>query len=313
MAFPVLLVAATSIAICGALTTVSARADDRPVTLSLGLGLADIRAEERVYHGDRKVSHLDWRSTGVTVLRGAASIDLGRDWSLNVEAKAGLNGNGHMVDYDWVSPYFIDQSKNGWSHRSIHDDTDLDHYYSGSFDLTRLLLDTGGSKLSAGLGGRYTDVQWTANGGSLIYSAKGRRNISATIADGTRGITYRQTMPVVYATLGGAQTLGQFVFSGSLEAGAVISGQTDDDHWLRKLHFTDRFTPAPSFGIKAAIDYKLTETTALYINGSFESTRFRRGDTHVSHTVSGEFVDFPDTAGGSFATMLVGFGVKGSF
>ena len=34
-----------------------------------------------------------------------------------------------------------DSSKDNWSHRSQHDDTRLDHYFSGSLELNRMLLD----------------------------------------------------------------------------------------------------------------------------------------------------------------------------
>lgn len=307
------LIARTALAFCGVLIAPTAHANDKPVSLSVDAGLANISAEETVYSGGQKISHLDWQSKGVMVLRGALSVDLGPSWTLKAEAKTGMEGNGQMTDYDWIYPYYINGSKNGWSDRSEHGDTDLDHYFSGSLELNRRFYDDGSSQMGAGIGARYTDVQWTAKGGTFVYSVFATRDFRGRFADDERGITYRQKIPVIYANLNGEQTFGRWTVTGSLQAGAMIKAKDVDDHWMRDLRFDEDFSIAPSYGARAGIEYQLTDSIALYVDGSVESTRFGRGDTKMRDTVTGESARFDDAAGGSFSALFAGFGVKGSF
>jgi outer membrane protease len=284
-----------------------------PVSMTFDAGLANIYAEENVFSNGREVSRLDWESKGVTLLRGSLSVEVVPDWSIRAEGKTGMNGDGHMTDYDWIAPNYTSQSDNGWSHRSIHDDTRLDHYYSGSVELNRTFINDNGRILSAGIGGRYSDVQWTAYGGSYIYSVFNPRDLSGNFADGERGITYRQKMPAVYANFRGTQTFGDWTLSGGVEGGVLVKAEALDDHWMRDLRFTDSFDVGAMYGGNIAVGYNLTRQISLYANGAVEMTRFGTGDTHVRSTVSDDSASFTESAGAEFLAASLSFGIKGSF
>lgn len=284
-----------------------------PVSMTFDAGLANIYAEESVLNGGSTVSRLDWESKGVTLLRGSLNIKVAPDWSVRAEGKTGMNGDGYMTDYDWIAPHATGQSDNDWSHRSVHDDTRLDHYYSGSLELNRTFVNDNGRFVSLGLGGRYSEVQWSGYGGSYIYSTNDLRDTIGDFNDGEKVITYRQKMPVAYANVRGSQTFGDWTLSGGLEAGALIRAKAPDDHWLRDTRFTDSFDLAAVYGANAAIAYNLTPNISLYANGALEVTDFGTGDTHVRDTTTGASAEFQDTAGAKFSTASVSLGLKGKF
>ncbi len=111
------------------------RSADNDLWLSGGVGLLNIEAHEYVYLGDNKASQLDWDTDGVVLYNASAGADLGKDWYVKGKLELGLGGDGHMVDYDWVPGFAIDQSMDGWSDRSVHPDTRLDYYFSGTAEV----------------------------------------------------------------------------------------------------------------------------------------------------------------------------------
>lgn len=282
-------------------------------TASLDAGLGNLYAKEYVYNGRWKNSELQWESKGVAMLRGSLNIDITPDWRLRGEARTGFKGNGHMVDYDWIYPYTTSNGDSDWSHRSVHSGTELDHYVAGNIEVTRSIFEDELDRIDFGIGARYTDVQWTAYGGSGIYSVGGFRDTAFTIPAGTKGITYRQQIPVVYATLANEHRMGDFTFNGALQAGAMINAKATDDHWLRDLTFVDKFSAAPSFAAKAGIDYNIAPRAAVYLEGAYEYTAFKRGDSTVRDTTNGSSTLYKDTAGGNFSAATINIGIRGSF
>ncbi|NRP75660.1 hypothetical protein ILFOPFJJ_06583 [Ensifer psoraleae] len=104
-----------------------------------------------------KCSQLNWRSQGITLFTVGADAQIDNDWSLNGSVNVGTGGNGHLVDYDWLS-----RGHHDWSHRSIHPLTELDHYVAGAIELDRIIYGNDTSSVAVGAGLRYTDVKWTA-------------------------------------------------------------------------------------------------------------------------------------------------------
>lgn len=287
--------------------------DGDSFTASIEAGLMRLTATETVNINGFRLSELDWKSDNVQVLRGSLGFNLTSDWQIKAEGRIGWDGDGKMTDYDWVAPYYTDTSKSGWSHQSIHNDTALDHYFSGSLEINRKFLDDGTQTLSGGLGARYNDVQWTARGGTLLYSVDGFRNYSATIADGVEGITYRQQIPSVYAHIDGSQVFGRVTVDAGLEGGLMVKARATDNHWLRDLKVTDNFDVAPTLGANAGLSYRLTRSAALYLKGSYEYTDFGNGDATYRDTVTGAENTYEDYAGAKFKAIYVGGGLKGTF
>jgi len=294
-------------------TSLPLAAEQSGITASLDAGVLNLRATETVHIGGRKLSELEWETKNAMALRGSLGLELAPGWRVKAEGRVGFEGDGYMTDYDWIAPFSRDSSKNNWSHRSQHDDTRLDHYFSGSFELNRMLLDDPQQYLSAGVGFRYTDVQWSAYGGKGVYSLFSPRDLSVRFNDDVKGITYRQQIPVFYGNLAGGQRFGNWSLNAGLEGGAMVYGKATDDHHLRDMRFTDKFDVAGMFGVKAGVAYDLTENASIYLDGAYDYTSLGRGDTHYSGSGAGGPSSEKNAGGGSLQSIFVGAGVKGRF
>ncbi|MCZ7463471.1 omptin family outer membrane protease [Rhizobium rhizogenes] len=294
-------------------TSLPLAAEQSGITASLDAGVLNLRATETVHIGGSKLSELEWETKNAMALRGSLGLELAPGWRVKAEGRVGFEGDGYMTDYDWIAPFSRDSSKNNWSHRSQHDDTRLDHYFSGSFELNRMLLDDPQQYLSAGVGFRYTDVQWSAYGGSAVYSLFSRRDLNIRFKDGEKGITYRQQIPAFYGNLTGGQRFGNWSLNAGLEGGAMVFAKATDDHWMRDMRFTDKFDVAGMFGVKAGVAYDLTQNASIYIDGAYEYTSLGRGDTHYSGAGAGGLTSEKNAGGGDLQSIFVGAGIKGRF
>lgn len=288
-------------------------AEQAGITASLDAGLLNIRATEKLYNGNHQNSQLDWKTKNAMALRGSLGIDLSPDWRVKAEGRVGFEGDGYMTDYDWLRPFYRDTSKNGWSHRSQHDDTRLDHYFAGGLELNRTLLEDEIQHLSAGIGLRYTDVQWSSRGGTGTYSTSTFRDTPVSFNDGTKVITYRQQIPVIYGNLTGGRKFGNWSVNAGVEGGAMVYAKATDDHWLRDLQFVDQYDVGGMFGLKGGIAYNLTENTSVYLDSAYEYTSLGRGDATVTPIGKQNGFFYKNAGGGDMQSLFVGAGVKGRF
>ncbi|WP_095205213.1 omptin family outer membrane protease [Mesorhizobium carmichaelinearum] len=277
-----------------------------------GIGIATIKAQEFVYGDgctgtDEKCSQLNWQSKGVTLFTLGAEAQIDNDWSLKGNVSVGASGgNGHMVDTDWDFPGHDD-----WSDRSIHPQTELDHYVAGAIELDRIIYRNETGSFAVGAGFRYTDVQWTAYGGFGIHSEDGFRDLPVTWPDWERGISYRQKIPVGFLSLGGEQAFGNLTISGGVQGGLSLGMRGIDDHW-GDFRTYDDMHPAPTIGATVGVNYALTPSVSLYLSGSFE---------RVFHALGKELVEEDgkrsawkkNVAAASFQSMSASFGLKVSF
>lgn len=280
---------------------------DGTVTFTGSYGLTAIKANEYVYEGKAKLSQLIWKSAYVSTLNGAVKVELPRDFYLDVRGTIGLGGDGHMADFDWQKPGMP------WSDRSLHPDTRLDHYYVASLELGRTLISRDGTDIGLGAGFKYTDVQWSAWGGSYIYSDGGFRDTRGTFDPNEKGITYRQSWPAPYLGVNLSRHDGNWTFSGALQAGLTVESYDIDDHWVRSLRFYDYFETAPTISVAGAIDYTVWNNASLYLSGSFDRIFRARGDTKAVDTSTGETEWYDEGAGGDFRSATVAFGLRGVF
>ena len=294
-------------------TSLPLAAEQSGITASLDAGVLNIKATEKFYSGSHKNSQLDWKTTNAMALRGSLGFELSPDWRIKTEGRIGFAGDGFMTDYDWLSPFYRDTSKNGWSHRSEHGDTRLDHYLTGSIELNRTLLEDPLQHLSAGVGFRYTDVQWSSYGGNYIYSSRGFRDNVGEFGNSEKAITYRQQIPVFYGNLSGGRKFGNWSLNAGLEGGAMVYAKATDDHWMRSLRFADKFDIGGMFGAKAGIAYDLTDNASLYLDGAYEYTSFSRGDKTATPFGGSTGLVYNNAGGGDMQSLFVGAGVKGRF
>jgi omptin len=280
---------------------------DGMVSFSGSYGVAAVRANEFVYEGQAKLSQLKWKSDYVSTLNGAVKIDLPKDFYIGATASAGFDGNGHLADFDWQ------KSGGPWSDRSLHPDTRLDHYYVAAVEIGRMLISRDGTDIGLGAGFKYTDVQWSAWGGSYIYSENGFRDAHGSFDPKEKGITYRQSWPVPYLGLNLSHREGNWTFAGAVAAGAAVDGYDIDDHWARNLRFYDYFETTPTLSLASSIDYTVWNNAALYLSGSFDNMFRVRGDTRMVNTKNGRERWFYDGAGGDYRSAMLSFGLKGTF
>jgi outer membrane protease len=295
--------------------------DDQSVTLRGSIGVMGIEAKEWVYASagsPNVLSYLNWQSVA-PLASGEIGLRLGDGWTAKAEFKAALGGDSNMEDYDWFGPDFVSYNFDDWTHRSISPNTNLDWYLDGTFALGLDLVDEPDYRVNFSGGVKYTDVQWTASGGTYDYSGfpggavVGFRGNSGTLPDGP-GITYRQQLPSLF---GGVDVEGGsdgWNYAVSAKSGFTLMGFASDDHWLRSLHFVDMLQPAPMLSASANIGYDFTPNFGVFVQGGIEKVFLSRGDTDVTNTSTGAYQGRSlDTAGGELGTINLSAGLKGSF
>ncbi|MDV4159426.1 MULTISPECIES: omptin family outer membrane protease [Rhizobium] len=284
--------------------------DDGNFVVFGGLGLANIKAQEFVYQTDRKISQLNWESKGMTLFTVGADAQIHNDWSVKGSVEIGTGGNGHMVDYDWMLPTHDD-----WSNRSIHPLTELDHYFTGAIQLDRIIYGDETSRIAVGAGFQYTDIKWSAYGGSGIFSTGGGfRNNRWEAPDWVRGISYRQQIPIGFLSLSGEYDFGDLTISGGLQTGLSFGIKDIDDHWVRNLRFHDDIDPAPTIGATVALDYAMTPAASLHLSGSFQQVFNSHGETQFEDTKEGTRSAWKkDAAGANFQSMSISIGLNFTF
>jgi outer membrane protease len=272
-----------------------------------GLGLTGIKAHEYVFSGDRKVSELIWRSAFVPTATAGLTAELPQKWYIHTDVAIGYGGNGYMADFDWLV------KGRSWSDRSLSPDTRLDHYFTGSLEAGRELITLQDTTISLGAGVKYTDVQWSAFGGSFIYTNQSWHDWRGHFPSGEKGITFRQAMPVPYLGLNFSHTTGAWTLAGSLQGGVSVSARDIDDHWLRDLRFYDYYQTAPDLSARLSADYAWRNNLSLYLSGGFDRLFLARADTKIVKTTTGRSNWDPNSAGGDYSSVTVSFGIKGKF
>ncbi len=286
---------------------------DPAFSLSGDIGLMNITSDELVYDGGRRLSQLVWKSRNIQVFTGTLKIDLPQQWRLTAIGQVGMNGNGHMTDYDWLAPWAAGTGDKQWSDRSQHPDTRLDHFYTANVELGRDIAVFNDTTAGMGIGFKYTDVKWSAWGGSYVYSAGGVRNYRGKFPADEKGISFRQSLPVPYIGINLNHTSGPWSFSGALQGGLAVGAYDIDDHWVRSLRFYDYYNTAPVIAIKASAEYAFRPATSFYLAASLDKMFTVGADTKAVDTISGAKYRFPDGAGGNFQSMAISFGIRGRF
>lgn len=278
------------------------------VTYFAGIGLANIKAGEYVYDGNHKLSQLDWESKGVKTGTIGAQMELGHDWRIKGQIDVGLGGNGHMEDRDWT-----DYNSSGWTDQSIHPDTKLDRYINLLIEADRTVIDNGSTRVGLGGGVGYTNVKWTARGGSYIYTNVTLHDTVGNFADGEKAITYEQRIPTLFLSANAEQQIGKLTLSGTLRGGASFGYKDIDDHWMRDLRFSQDMGVSPMMGAAISADYQFLPSAALYVAGDFQKIFKTRGDREEKDTVTGATANFEDSAAAKYQSLMISAGVKGVF
>ncbi|MGV3552393.1 omptin family outer membrane protease [Rhizobium sp.] len=279
---------------------------DGAVVFKGSYGITAIEANELVYQKKYKVSQLIWQSTAVSTFTGQVKIDLDR-FFVRATGTIGLGGDGYMRDFDWR---YVGRS---WSDRSQHPDTRLNHYFTGSIEAGREVLNLDGTSIALTGGFKYTDVQWTARGGRYVYSFSDFRDASGKFPKNEKGITYQQQWPVPFLGVDLARTEGKWTFQGSLQGGLAVDGTGTDDHWMRSLRFIDNVDMTPAVMATASVEYEFRPETAIFVSGAFDKIFRGRADTDARDTVTNARERYKNSAGADFLSGTISLGFRGKF
>lgn len=287
-----------------------------------GIGVAYLEANEYVYDGAGSsdvVSQLIWQSTA-PVLTGGFDVALPDGWTAKGTAQFAISGDSYMEDYDWFGPDFVSYDADDWTHRSQHDDTNLDWYFNGSLLVGHDFAVGDNAKVNLNAGFKYTDVQWTAFGGTYVYSgfegdpAGHYHDYTGSFPDGEKGITYRQSFPALVAGADFEADLDALTLSAGIQGGFTVYGIGDDHHWMRDLNFVDTLASAPLLGAHASASYEIVDGLALFAEGTVEKVFTARGDTDEYDLITDDQTGYyPDAAGGDLFAASISAGIKGTF
>lgn len=285
---------------------------DETLRINASIGAMYLEGNEKVMDGNYTVSHLIWQ-TRTPVLRGSVAVDFGGGFSANLEGSTAGFGSSYMEDYDWL---LGDDTFDNWSHRSQHPDTHLDHYFTGAAALGYELVKDDTAVVRVHGGFKYTDVQWTAYGGTYVYSDPGFRDTAGTIPDGVAAITYRQQLPELFIGVDGEEQYGNFSVGGLLRGGVTFLGVATDNHYLRipPLRFVDTLYMAPTVTVGANIGYALGPNAELTLAARYDHVFEQRGDISRYNAATGALTGtFIDSAAAALRSAEVTAGLKGSF
>jgi plasminogen activator len=219
-----------------------------------------------------------------------------------------------MTDYDWTS-FSPSYAMDDWDHRSISPNTSLDWFLRGDVAVGRDLPISDALTLNVNGGVGYTDVQWTAKGGTYIYSTAGFRDTSGTIPD-VPAVRYRQQLPTGFIGIDAAVEDGPWSFDTSAKAGLTVYGISTDHHYLRSppMVITDQLGWGQVLSADARLGFAVNDHLSAYLEGSYQKV-------FAGHTVSdytnmntgASLLHYTNIGGAELDTATISAGIKGKF
>ncbi len=280
------------------------------------VGIAGISANEHVYYftsGPENLSLLKWES-----MAPIASVDakarFGDAWTLRGHIDAAISGDSTMTDYDWTG-FSPSLNFNDWDHRSISPNTSLDWYLNGSIAIGRDLPISDALTVNFNGGFKYTDVQWTAKGGTYIYSTGGFRNDIGTIPD-VNAVRYRQQLPTVFLGADASVKDGPWSLDTTAKAGLIVYGMSTDHHYLRvpPFYIVDTLDMGTMVQADARLGYDIGDHLGVFAEGSYEKMFSGHVPSTYSYMSNNQAYLHNDKIGGAeLDVWSIKAGLKGQF
>ncbi|WP_449415150.1 omptin family outer membrane protease [Ochrobactrum teleogrylli] len=283
---------------------------DKSFTFLGGVGYAWVKADEIVYNGGNRMSHLFWQSQ-MPVLTGAFRAEPMNNITVVGRVKIGLGGTHKMEDYDWLAPYLKSYDFDDWTDRSVSDETDLDRYINLDIAVGHDFEINQHNVFNLHGGFKYTNVKWTSGNSQYVYSEEGFRDKTGVLSG--KGISYEQSLPALFVGGEWRSTFEKWSFSLLGRVGATVAAKDIDDHWRGDKRFTDTFGSRAFLDTQAEVAYAFTERTNVYFSAAYEKYFRMRGDTMMENRTTGEVKSFPDDAGAGLQAFTLGGGLKVSF
>jgi outer membrane protease len=158
-----------------------------------------------------------------------------------------------------------------------------------------------------------SDVQWSAYGGSYIYTSDPSttfRDEIGSIDDGELGITYEQNFVTPYLGVAGAVSYDRVSLRGAVLASPFSFIDTTDQHWLRALTITDDFEATGFFAAEAEASYRLNHYAQLFLNAAAERYTEAEGNSTYDYYGYGLSFDLDDGAGVEHENFQISLGFR---
>lgn len=286
-------------------STTSIKVNENIVVVSgrMSLGLLNGEANELVYDDatGHKASHLIWDTENVLMLGFGGSITpvhwlkLNGDFWVNV-----TDSSATMDDYDW----FVQGAD--WTHWSHHEDTDVDTITMFDINAEFTVMGSSTSRLFGIVGYKQDNFEWSAYGGSYVYSVNGFRDTSGSFADGEKGISYEQTYKAPYLGFGFEMDVAPVTFAGRFIYSPAVDLEAVDNHYMRNLEFTDDFETGDLFGLDLALTYQMTPNWKIAGSLHYQSYDEVKGSTTIKDTITGASYYYGgDVAGSDNSSTLI--------
>ena len=256
-------------------------------------------AREFVYAGSAqrdvsagyKVSKLIWDIDSLAMAGGTVSARFGERFRINVGAWFGLNeGDGGMKDYDWLDP-----SRSEWTHFS-ESNADIEAAYSIDLNASLELFDVGPFQVSGLVGYKHDFWEWSAFGGTYIYSEYSLRDDVGTLPDDV-GIEYQQTFDIPYCGIQLATTGSTVRATVYLLYSPFVFAEDKDFHHSGERYYREEFENGDFFAFGGDITFDITDTVFISGGADVQIIPEFTGDLYAKEGRDGVESMIPDGAG----------------
>jgi plasminogen activator len=279
--------------------------------LTVSIDKLNGKADEIVYEGNKKLSHLEWDIKNLKMLSLGFTSKIpdlfeGKSdlFETRIKFSNAINGgNGGMVNYDWIGTNY-DGNKNheNWTHRSFSDvkiQKAQQFDIAGSFNLHK-------EEFRFNFGYKYDRFKWRDYGGSYIYSSLNEdKTESIAFRDkvgnfnGERGITYEQIFKTPYIGFEYQKELFDKEIYANIfgNYSNLVTAEDEDMHHLRNIKFNEYFKNGKYYNWGFNILGKIKED--LYLGAGYEFVYYpeNRGYTIVKDLDTNESDRYDDSAG----------------
>ncbi len=283
-------------------------------------GLLTGMAQEFVFDTTgNTISRLDWRSS-ISVVGGEANIRIVDTLKVHIGGYTSLgSGNGAMDDYDWLYTSSVSATSSNWTHWSTSPNTQTLGARMLEADLRYQLLDwrtSRGERMTFDLLGglRYTAMNWTANGGTYVYSTGGSfRNSTGALPD-TPVISYEQNVYLPYIGLGTDWTNGRYETAAEITGTLFGWGNARDQHYLRTLEITQNFTSMAMISARFMAGYRVLPNVTLFGRLDYQQIFLTKAPGTYRDYGSGVTTTYNYPVNGTLSqTLVLAAGLKGRF
>jgi plasminogen activator len=276
------------------------------------------QSRELVYDSStgHKNSELFWKIDQAFVVGGTVAVRPLEWLTLKMQGWIPVTSRNTMDDYDWL----VD-GQTDWSDWSTHPDTRMNRGYMIDAGIAARVLKFDrtswfdGAQLDLLAGYRWFYMNWTASGGTYIYSSNpGFRDNTGSFQDGMAIIGYEQWIETPYIGLGGSIKVARWLFSGELTGSLWGRANDRDDHCLRTLLFEENFNSMPMIAGAFKVNYSLTDQLSLLGSFVFQKYFETRGPSTATNYSTGSAAYYPgDSAGMDHYSMLFNLGLQWVF